>query len=50
MGWDAVGARFLERSPLTVVAHLTLRRALAAPWLDAPFAERADRQSVRSLS
>jgi len=34
---------------LTVTAHLTLRRALAAPWLDALFAARAERQYVRSL-
>jgi IS4 transposase len=31
------------------MAHLTLRRALAAPWLDALFAEHAERQYVRSL-
>ena len=49
MGWDAVVERFLKRSPLTVMAHLTLRRALAAPWLDALFAEHAERQYVRSL-
>jgi IS4 transposase len=49
MGWDAVVERFLRRSPLTVMAHLTLRRALAAPWLDALFAEHAERQYVRSL-
>lgn len=49
MGWDAVVERFLRRSPLTVMAHLTLRRALAAPWLDTLFAEHAERQYVRSL-
>ena len=49
MGWDAVVERFLKRSPLTVMAHLTLRRALAAPWLDALFAQHAERQYVRSL-
>jgi hypothetical protein len=49
MGWDAVVERFLKRSPLTVMAHLTLRRALAAPWLDTLFAEHAERQYVRSL-
>src|SRR5713101_2901642 len=49
MGWDVVVERFLKRSPLTVMAHLTLRRALAAPWLDALFAEHAERQYVRSL-
>jgi IS4 transposase len=49
MGWDAVVGRFLKRSPLTVMAHLTLRRALAAPWLDTLFAEHAERQYVRSL-
>ena len=49
MGWDAVVERFLKRSPLTVMAHVTLRRALAAPWLDALFAEHAERQYVRSL-
>lgn len=41
--------RFLKRSPLTVMAHLTLRRALAARWLDTLFAEHAERQYVRSL-
>ena len=49
MGWDAVVERFLKRSPLTVMTHLTLRRALAAPWLDALFAQHAERQYVRSL-
>ncbi len=49
MGWDAVVERFLKRSPLTVMAHLTLRRALAAAWLDALFAQHAERQYVRSL-
>jgi IS4 transposase len=49
MGWDAVVERFLKRSPLTVMAHLTLRRALAAPWLDALFGQHAERQYVRSL-
>jgi IS4 transposase len=49
MGWDAVVARFVERSPLTVMAHLTLRRAVAAEWLDALFAQHAERQYVRAL-
>ena len=49
MGWDAVVERFLKRSPLTVMTHLTLRRALAATWLDALFAQHAERQYVRSL-
>src|SRR2546422_11588058 len=49
MGWDAVVERFVKRSPLTVMTHLTLRRALAAPWLDALFAQHAERQYVRSL-
>lgn len=49
MGWDAVVERFLKRSPLTVMAHLTLRRALAAAWLDALCARHAERQYVRSL-
>ena len=49
MGWDAVVERFVKRSPLTVMAHVTLRRALAAAWLDAVFAQHAERQYVRSL-
>jgi IS4 transposase len=49
MGWNTVVERFLTRSPLTVMAHLTLRRALAAPWLDALFGQHAERQDVRSL-
>ena len=46
---DGVVERFLKRSPLTVMAHVTLRRALATPWLDALFAEHAGRQYVRLL-
>jgi len=49
MEWNAVVERFLKRSPLTVMAHVTLRRALATPWLDALFAEHAGRQYVRLL-
>ena len=49
MGWDAVVERFVKRSPLTVMAHVTLRRALAASWLEALFVQHAERQYVRSL-
>jgi IS4 transposase len=47
--WDAVLARFVERSPVTVMTRLTLRRALSAQWVDTVFEAHRERQYTREL-
>jgi IS4 transposase len=49
MALDAVLARFIERSPVTVMAQVTLARALDAAWMDALFEEHRQRQYSREL-
>jgi IS4 transposase len=46
---DAVVERFIEQSPVTVMAHLTLGRALDSHWMDELFEEHSDRQYTRNL-
>jgi len=46
---DAVVERFIEQSPVTVMAHLTLGRALEAEWIDELFEQHSERQYTRSL-
>ena len=36
MALDAIVARFIEHSPVTVMARLALGRALDAQWIDKP--------------
>ena len=47
--WDAVVARFVERSPVTVMTRLTLQRAISAEWVDAVFEAHRERQYTREL-
>lgn len=49
MAFDAVLQRFVEQSPVSVMAQLALERALAPDWLDALFEARAQRQYTREL-
>lgn len=46
---NAVMERFVERSPLTVMARLALERALQAEWVDALFEAHRQRQYTREL-
>jgi IS4 transposase len=46
---DAVVARFIEHSPVTVMARLALGRALDAQWLDEMFKQHSERQYTREL-
>lgn len=46
---DSVLARFIERSPVTVLAQLGLQRALDDEWVDALFEEHRQRQYKREL-
>ena len=47
--WDAVLARFVERSPVAVMARLTLQRAVGAAWVDRVFEAHRERQYTREL-
>lgn len=49
MALDAVVARFVEHSPVTVMARLAQRRALDAQWIDALFEQHSERQYAREL-
>lgn len=49
MALDAVLERFIEHSPVTVMARLALQRAIEPAWLDALFDEHAQRQYTREL-
>jgi IS4 transposase len=49
MALDSVVARFIERSPVTVMARLALGRALDAQWIDALFEQHSERQYTREL-
>jgi hypothetical protein len=46
---DAVLARFIEASPVAVLAQLTLQRALRAEWVDAVFTAHAEQQCTREV-
>ena len=46
---DAVLSRFIEHSPVTVMAQLALGRALGPEWMDALFEEHRQRQYTREL-
>src|ERR1700710_1385592 len=46
---DAVLSRFIEQSPVTVMARLALGRALDPGWIDALFEEHRQRQYTREL-
>lgn len=46
---DAVIARFIEHSPVTVMARLALGRALDAQWIDDLFEQHRERQYTRQL-
>lgn len=49
MVFNEVVARFVERSPISVMAQLALHRALEPTWLDALFADHRQRQYSREL-
>lgn len=49
MALDAVVARFIEHSPVTVMARLALGRALDAQWIDDLFEQHRERQYTREL-
>ena len=49
MTLSAVIARFEEQAPLTVMARLTIQRALDPAWLDALFENERQRQYKREL-
>jgi IS4 transposase len=49
MALDAVVARFIKHSPVTVMARLALGRALDAQWIDALFEQHSERQYTREL-
>lgn len=49
MALDAVVARFIEHSPVTVMARLALGRALDAQWIDELFEQHRERQYTREL-
>jgi len=46
---NAVLTRFVEKTPLTVMAHALMQRALAADWIDALFEKHRERQYTREL-
>jgi IS4 transposase len=46
---DSVLSRFVEHSPITVMAQLALDRALEPGWIDALFEEHRERQYQREL-
>jgi IS4 transposase len=46
---DAVLSRFIEHSPVTVMARLALGRALEPRWLEALFEEHGEQQYTREL-
>lgn len=46
---DSILRRFMEASPLTVMARMALERALDPDWVDALFEEQRDRQYTREL-
>ena len=49
MALDAVVARFIKHSPVTVMARLALGRALDAQWIDTLFEQHGERQYTREL-
>jgi IS4 transposase len=49
MALDTVVERFIEGSPVTVMARLGLERALEPQWLDALFEQHSERQYTREL-
>jgi len=46
---DSILQRFVETTPLTVMARMALERALDPSWVDALFEEERDRQYTREL-
>lgn len=46
---DSILQRFIEASPLTVMARTALERALDPDWVDVLFEEQRDRQYTREL-
>lgn len=46
---DSILERFVETTPLTVMARMALERALDPAWVDALFEEQRDRQYTREL-
>jgi IS4 transposase len=46
---DAVLQRFIEDSPVTVMAQLALQRAITPEWMDALFEQHAERQYTSKL-
>ncbi len=49
MVMDTVVERFVEQTPVTVMARLALQRALEPAWLDALFEEHRQTQYTREL-
>lgn len=49
MALDAALERFIEHSPVTVMARLALQRAIEPAWIDGVFDEHAQRQYTREL-
>jgi IS4 transposase len=49
MALDAILQRFVEESPVAVMAHLTIGRALSAEWVDEVFEKHRQRQYTHEL-
>jgi IS4 transposase len=49
MALDVVMERFIERSPVTVMARLALGRALDSQWINELFEQHSERQYTREL-
>jgi hypothetical protein len=49
MVMDAVAKRFVEQSPITVMARVALQRALEPEWIDALFEREREQQCTREL-
>src|SRR5690606_26830713 len=49
MAFDTVLDRFVAKSPVTVMTHLVLQRAISAEWIDSVFEAHRERQYTREL-
>lgn len=49
MAFDAVLERFIQESPLSVMARLALQRAISPEWMDSLFEQHRERQYTREL-
>lgn len=49
MAFDAVLERFIQESPVSVMARLALQRAISPEWMDSLFEQHRERQYTREL-